>query len=70
MMMLEHEHTGAILATLRELSGGYEVPAEACASYRAFYEGLAVLEADTHLHIHKENNVLFPAVLDLEAAWA
>ena len=24
------------------------------------------LEADTHLHVHKENNVLFPAVLDLE----
>ena len=37
---------------------------------RALYEGLAALEADTHLHIHKENNVLFPAVLDLEAAWA
>ena len=25
------------------------------------------LEADTHLHIHKENNVLFPMVLQLEA---
>jgi iron-sulfur cluster repair protein YtfE (RIC family) len=23
---------------------------------------LADLEADTHLHVHKENNVLFPAV--------
>ena len=25
------------------------------------------LEADTHLHIHKENNVLFPLVIRLEA---
>jgi iron-sulfur cluster repair protein YtfE (RIC family) len=24
------------------------------------------LEADTHLHIHKENNVLFPLVARLE----
>jgi len=23
---------------------------------------LADLEADTHLHVHKENNLLFPAV--------
>ena len=32
-------------------------------SYRALYEALAQLETDTHLHVHKENNVLFPAVL-------
>ena len=27
----------------------------------------AELEADTHLHIHKENNVLFPLVVRMEA---
>ena len=32
-------------------------------------EALDALEADTHLHIHKENNVLFPAVLELEQHW-
>jgi regulator of cell morphogenesis and NO signaling len=26
----------------------------------------AELEADTHLHVHKENNLLFPAVVALE----
>jgi iron-sulfur cluster repair protein YtfE (RIC family) len=25
------------------------------------YEGLKELEEDTHIHIHKENNLLFPA---------
>ena len=45
-------------------------PADACASYRSLYERLAALEADTHLHIHKENNVLFPAVLRLVQAFA
>jgi iron-sulfur cluster repair protein YtfE (RIC family) len=24
------------------------------------------METDTHLHIHKENNVLFPALVDAE----
>ena len=70
VMMLEHDRAGELLAELRRLTNGYEVPDDGCASYRALYEGLAVLEADTHLHVHKENNVLFPAVIALEHASA
>lgn len=66
MMMREHDHAGELLASLRELTGGYEAPEDGCASYRALYDGLAELEADTHLHVHKENNRLFPAVVALE----
>ena len=40
------------------------VPDDGCASYKALYEGLAELEADTHLHVHKENNFLFPAAIE------
>jgi len=69
VMMLEHDRAGELLATLRTVTGGYQIPADGCASYRALYEGLAQLEADTHLHVHKENNLLFPAVVALEAAW-
>ena len=39
-----------------------------CASYRAPYLGLPELEADTHQHVNKESNVLFPAVLAAEEA--
>jgi regulator of cell morphogenesis and NO signaling len=70
MMTREHEQTGRLLQAMRQLTDGYRVPDDACASYRALYEGLAALEADTHLHIHKENNVLFPAVLELEQRWS
>jgi regulator of cell morphogenesis and NO signaling len=66
MMLLEHDQAGELLAVLREITGGYLPPADACASYQALYHGLEALEADTHLHVHKENNVLFPAVLALE----
>lgn len=37
-------------------------------SYTALYAGLAEVEADTHLHVHKENNLLFPAALEAERA--
>jgi len=60
MLMSEHEQTGTLLQAMRKLTNGYRVPDDACASYRALCDGLAALEADTHLHIHKENNALFP----------
>jgi len=54
------------LARLRQLTSGYVPPADGCASYVATFVALEQLEADTHLHIHKENNVLFPLVIRLE----
>jgi regulator of cell morphogenesis and NO signaling len=67
MMTLEHEQVGELLARLRELTAGYTEPADACRSYTALFAGLAQLEEDTHLHVHKENNVLFPTVERIEA---
>lgn len=68
--VMEHEHdsAGAALLRLRTLTGGYIPPADACNTYRAFLSGLAELEQDLHQHIHKENNILFPRAVELEAA--
>jgi len=63
MMMHEHLDHAASLRRMRELTGDLRVPAEACATWRALYEGLAALELDLMEHIHLENNVLFPVVL-------
>jgi regulator of cell morphogenesis and NO signaling len=65
MMGIEHDRAGQLLAELRAVTYGYEIPADACASYRSLYGRLAQLEADMHEHIHKENNVLFPAAMEL-----
>jgi len=62
----EHEEVGRLFAKLRELTSGYEVPKDACASYTLMLQGLAHMERDLHEHIHKENNILFPRVLELE----
>ena len=70
VMRAEHDTAGDLLARFRSATDGYTVPDDGCASYRALYAGLAELEADTHLHVHKENNVLFPAVRDAEQTLA
>lgn len=61
--MREHDRAGSVLAELRQLTGGYAIPADACASYTAMLSGLEGIEADLHMHVHKENNVLFSRVL-------
>ncbi len=68
MMMMEHDRVGELLEQIRSVSSAYSLPDDACASYRALYEGLAELESDTHMHVHRENNIVFPAVLRAETA--
>lgn len=67
VMLAEHDTVGALLSKLRELTSDYTPPADGCATYSACFTAMAEMEADTHLHIHKENNVLFPLVGRLEA---
>jgi regulator of cell morphogenesis and NO signaling len=62
MMLVEHDRAGELLEALREATAGYQAPADGCASYQMLYARLEQLEADTHRHVHLENNVLFPAV--------
>lgn len=66
MMMVDHEADGTRLKKMRELSGDYTLPDGACPSFTALYAGLEDLEKDLHWHIHLENNVLFPAAVELE----
>lgn len=66
-MLRDHDELGTLLLDLRTSTNDYTVPEDGCASYRALFEGFAQLEADTHLHVHKENNVLFPRVVLLES---
>jgi regulator of cell morphogenesis and NO signaling len=68
VMEQEHDHAGRLLAELRELTDDYVVPAWGCATMRALYQGLAELEASMHVHVHLENNILFPRALQLAAA--
>ena len=66
MMEREHVSAGGALAEMRAITNDFELPAYACSTVRALYEGLQVLEADLHVHIHLENNILFPRAIALE----
>ena len=66
-MLHEHDEVAAGLAGLRALTGAYEPPPGACNSYRAMLDRLETLEHDTHRHVHKENNILFPRAVELES---
>jgi len=68
MMQHEHDSAGAALRAMRETSGGYAAPPDACVSYQTLYKALAEFEADLHQHIHLENNILFPRAIAMEQA--
>jgi regulator of cell morphogenesis and NO signaling len=65
VMEQEHDGAGEMLSELRAITGGYVAPPWACGTFRALYQGLAELESDMHVHVHLENNVLFPRAMDL-----
>lgn len=59
----EHDHTGAILKDIREVTNDFELPIDACNTYRLVYKRLEELESETFNHVHLENNILFPRYL-------
>jgi regulator of cell morphogenesis and NO signaling len=67
-MMQEHDAAGELVRQIHKASLEYMAPVDACTSYKALYEGLREFEADLHLHVHLENNILFPRSVALETA--
>jgi regulator of cell morphogenesis and NO signaling len=66
MMEMEHELVGKNLEKIRVLSHNYSLPADACASYNLLYKMLEEFENDLHIHVHLENNILFPKAIAME----
>lgn len=66
LMENEHENAGDIFKQIAKLSNNFTPPEEACNTFRALYAKLDEFEQDLHLHIHLENNILFPKTIQLE----
>lgn len=69
-MEADHASAGAALERMAALTDGYTPPEDACPTFRGLYYGLAELEREMHVHVHLENNVLFPRTLALAASRA
>ena len=65
-MIHDHDSAGEMLGRMRSLTAGYRVPDDGCGTYRVCMTMLEDLERDTHIHIHKENNILFPRGVEAE----
>jgi regulator of cell morphogenesis and NO signaling len=66
VMESEHEQAGEDFETIRELTGNYTLPADACTSYTILFKKLEEYEDDLHRHVHLENNILFPKAIQIE----
>ncbi|MFD2541857.1 iron-sulfur cluster repair di-iron protein [Lacinutrix gracilariae] len=66
MMMHEHDNEGERFREIAKLTNDYNPPVDACNTYKVTYAMLDEFEKDLHLHIHLENNILFPEAIKLE----
>ncbi len=65
-MMADHNDEGERFERMKAVSGGFTPPADGCATYAAAFNMLKEFEGDLHLHIHLENNIMFPRAIELE----
>lgn len=65
-MRREHELTGKLLHRMRELTGNYTAPANACISHRVTFHKLREIDHDMEQHMHLENDILFPRAITIE----
>ncbi len=61
----EHEFAGGAIDEINRITSGYKLPEDACNTYMVTFKLLQEFEDDLHVHVHLENNVLFPKVLEL-----
>jgi regulator of cell morphogenesis and NO signaling len=66
MMEMEHEVVGEYLDDIRNITNNYLLPADACTTYQLLFQMLNAFEDDLHMHIHLENNILFPKAVAME----
>ena len=61
----EHEFVGGTMDKINELTNNYAVPSDACNTYKVTLKLLEQFEDDLHIHVHLENNILYPKALQI-----
>ena len=59
----EHEFAGGAMDKINVITNGYKVPADGCNTYQVAFKLLEEFEDDLHMHVHLENNILYPKAL-------
>jgi regulator of cell morphogenesis and NO signaling len=61
----EHEFAGGAMDKINEITLNYLVPEDGCNTYKVAFKLLHQFEDDLHVHVHLENNILYPKALAL-----
>jgi regulator of cell morphogenesis and NO signaling len=61
----EHEFAGGAMDKINEITSNYLVPEDGCNTYSLTFRILHQFEDDLHVHVHLENNILYPKALAL-----
>ena len=64
-MQGEHDFAGGAMDEINRITGGYILPEDACRTYDVALKLLKGFEEDLHIHVHLENNILFPKAYQL-----
>jgi len=62
----DHEMESGRFRKIAALTNNYTPPTESCNTYKVAFAMLEEFEKDLRKHIHLENNILFPKVIELE----
>lgn len=62
----DHETESERFRRIAALTNNYTPPTESCNTYKVAFAMLEDFEKDLRKHIHLENNILFPKVIELE----
>lgn len=68
-MMSDHEAEGERFREMEEMSNHFTPPEDACNTYKVTFALLKEFQEDLYLHIHLENNILFPKSIKLEESF-
>lgn len=68
LLILESEHIEVtdLLLAIKQIADHFQPGIEASPEYQALMQSLILFEHDLHMHLHIENNILFPKLMLLE----
>lgn len=70
MMKEDHEEVGDALRKLKSIANSLSRNPHPCTTFQTFLNTVHEFEKNTMLHVHLENNLVFPRALDLEAKYS
>ena len=66
LLEAEHVQASSVLKEIKEITQNFSSQANAPKEYQKLMEHLKEFEVEFHVHLHIENNILFPKVIALE----